>query len=122
MLCKAESVYRSQLRGVRPLLDFLDNGTALEGFCAADKVVGKGAAFLYCLLSVRAVYAPVMSKAAKAVLQDHGIRAYADVVVDAIFNHRRDGFCPMETATQHICDPQEALCAIRQTLEALRKA
>jgi len=120
VLCRGDTVVNSDLRGVQPLLGFLDAGTDLRGFCAADKVVGKGAAFLYCLLAVRAVYAPVMSKAAREVLERHGILAECDVQVDAIFNRRRDGFCPMEIATQNINDPQEALIAIRETLRKMQ--
>ena len=76
-LCQGDTVFTSTLRGVKPLLNFLEAGTDLQGFCAADKVVGKGAAFLYCLLGVRAVYAPVMSQAALEVLrqplEDHAV-------------------------------------------------
>ena len=121
-LCQEDAVFTSTLRGVKPLLNFLEAGTNLQGFCAADKVVGKGAAFLYCLLGVRAVYAPVMSQAALEVLQKHGIVARYDLLVDAIFNRRRDGFCPMETATKALDDPHEALLAIRKTLEKMHQS
>ena len=121
VLCRQDCVLTSRLRGVRPLLEFLDSGTDLRGFSAADKVVGKGAAFLYCLLGVRGVYAPVMSKAARQVLEAHGIYAVCQLQVEAIFNRRRDGFCPMEIATEHISDPRVALIAIRETLQKLAK-
>ena len=90
-----------------------------SGYSAADKVVGKATAFLYCLLGVTAVYTPVISQAALQVLTQHGIATEYDLCVPAIFNHRKDGFCPMETATRDISDPKQALCAIRSTLEKL---
>lgn len=120
VLCQGDTVYESRERGIRPLLLLLDEGRELNRFSAADKVVGKATAFIYCLLDVKAVYSPVMSQAALQVLRDHGICAQYDALVPAILNRRADGFCPMETATKQILDPQQALIAIRTTLEALR--
>ena len=120
VLCKEEAVYTSTARGVRPLVEFLDSGVDFHSFSAADKVIGKATAFLYCLLGVKEVYAQVISRSALQVLEDHGIAAGYDILTDAIFNHRKDGFCPMETATKNISDPQEALAAIRRTMEILR--
>lgn len=119
VLCRGGSRCESQLRGVTPLVELLDTGMDFSGYAAADKVVGKATAFLYCLLGVTAVYAPVISDAALQVLQTHGIEIEYDQCVPAIFNHRQDGFCPMETVTKNINDPEEALAAIRKTLEKL---
>ena len=119
VLCKGSSRVDSQLRGVTPLVDLLDTGMDFSGYSAADKVVGKATAFLYCLLGVKAVYTPVISEAALAVLQENGIDAQYDTCVPAIFNHRKNGPCPMESATKTITNPEEALVAIRQTLEKL---
>lgn len=120
VLCAGDAVYTSDQRGIKPLLGFLDAGIDLRGFSAADKVVGKATAFLYCLLGVKAVYAPVISRAALDVLGSFGIEAQYDVQAEAILNHRKDGFCPMETATKALDDPLQALHAIRKTLEKLQ--
>lgn len=120
VLCKEETIHSSTARGVRPLVEFLDSGADFRGFCAADKVIGKATAFLYCLLGIRAVYTPVISRSALQVLEDHQIAVTYDVLVDAILNHRKDGFCPMETATNDISDPAEALAAIRRTMVQLQ--
>lgn len=61
VLCRDGELFVSRERGVKPLLDWLDSGRDFRGFSAADKVVGKAAAFLYVLLGVREVRAPVMS-------------------------------------------------------------
>lgn len=118
VLCRGGDLYTSSERGVAPLLDFLDRG-GWSGFSAADKVVGKATAFLYVLLGVRAVYAPVMSSAAIRILQRRGIDCVCDTEVDAIFNRTRTGLCPMENAVRDIDDPQLALEAIRNTLARL---
>lgn len=119
VLCKEKQIYTSTQRGVAPLLAWLDGGTDLQGFSAADKVVGKAAAFLYCLLGVRAVYAPVMSKAALQVFTDHGIAASCDELSEGIINRRKDGPCPMESATKDIHDPEAALRAVRKLLQTM---
>ena len=90
-----------------------------QGFSAADRVVGRGAAFLYRLLGVKAVYARVMSEPAVRVLEEGGIAALPDRVVPGIVNRTGDGPCPFEAAVLEIRDPQEALRAIREKMAAL---
>ncbi len=118
VLCRAEQIHTSTARGVRPLLELLDNGSWAQ-FCAADKVVGKATAFLYVLLQIRAVYTPVISEAALDVLTRHGVDVQYQISVPAILNRRKDGFCPMETAVRDVDSPNEALPKIRATYLAL---
>lgn len=117
--CDGEACRVSRLRGVRPLLEWLDAGETLEGFSAADKVVGNGAAFLYVLLQVKEVYAPVMSRSAADTLEREGIPFFAEKIVPGIQNRKGTGSCPMESAVSGTEDPQEALEAIRRTLQKL---
>lgn len=119
VLCSGDQVLTSRLRGVKPLLSWLDEGLSLKGFSAADKVVGKAAAFLYVLLGVKEVYAQVMSRPAKAVLEDHGIPNGCEEEVAAIRNRTNTGFCPMETAVWSISELEKALIAIRQKFKEL---
>ena len=114
VVCKADSVYTTTQRGVAPLLNWLEAGTDLSGFSAADRVVGRGAAFLYCLLSVKEVHARVMSHPALEVLQAHGIAASADTYVPGIINRAGTGPCPFEAAVMEIQDADTALIAIRE--------
>ena len=117
--CKEEVVYTTTQRGVAPLLNWLDSKTDLKDFSAADRVVGRGAAFLYCLLGVKEVYALVMSRPAAEVLQSHGILADAGTFVEGIINRTGTGPCPFEAAVMDIQDTQEALNAIRMTRRKL---
>lgn len=121
VLCKTDTVYKSTRRGVAPLLQLLDESTDVRGFCAADRVVGKATAFLYCLLGVKQVHALVMSKPAYGVLRENGIDASYDTLVDGILNRQQSGPCPMEAATREIAEPAAALAAIRTTLQRLQK-
>lgn len=119
VLCCGEKTYHSELRGVRPLVEWLENGTDLKGFSAADKVVGKATAFLYILLGVTAVYARVISRSALQLLQQHGISAEYDTLAENIINRKGDGICPFEMAVLEVDDPYEAfrvICHKRQEL------
>jgi len=119
VLVKESITYTSMERGVKPLLDWLASDTDLQGFSAADKVIGKAAAFLYALAGVREVYAPVMSEAAIDVLKEYGIKAHHDFVVKGIMNRTKTGMCPMEQAVREISEPEAALTAIRQRIATL---
>ena len=122
VLCGDSGTYTSDRRGAAPLLEWLDSGIDVRGFSAADRVVGKATAFLYCLLGIRAVYARVMSKPALQVLTEAGIEASWDTLVEGIQNRTKTGPCPLEHATRSVTDANEALCAIRSALASLRKA
>ena len=117
VLCCGHEVHTSTARGVRPLLELPQKDWSR--FSAADKVIGKATAFLYVHLGIRAVYAPVISQAALLILQRSGIEVFFDMVVPAIFNRSRTGFCPMETAVKDIDDLDEALIAIHELCQKL---
>lgn len=119
VLCRDAVTYTATERGVKPLVRWLTEGTPLSGFSAADKVVGKATAYLYCLLGVKAVYAHVMSRSAALVLEENGIRAEAGTLVENIINRQGTGICPFEAAVLDIRTPEEALPAIRAKMEQL---
>lgn len=121
VLCRGEISYTATERGIKPLLTWLDSGLPVSGFSAADRVVGRGAAFLYCLLGVKAVYARVMSRPAAAVLETHCIDVQAGSLVDGIINRKGTGPCPFEAAVMDITDPAEALTAIRAKMAQMQK-
>ena len=119
VLQKGEVQYRSEKRGVAPMMDFLEEGLDLRGFCAADRVVGKATAFLFVLAGVRAVYGAVMSESARDVLLRYGVDCQAEKLVPYIINRRGDGACPMETAVREIEDPHDAYLAVKKTQKML---
>ena len=120
-VCGGEDVRTDTRRGVAPLLGWLDEGADLTGYAAADKVVGKAAAFLYLRLGVTTVYGGVMSRPAYDLLTAHGVAATYGALVPAIRNRAGDGDCPMETVTRPLTDPVEAERAVRQRLAELKK-
>ena len=120
MACKNGAVHTATERGVRPLLNWLDDGTDLMGASVADKVVGRGAAFLYRLLGVRSVYGGVMSMAAMKILRSGGIEAQWGMLAEGIRNRDNTGPCPIEYSTAVTDDPEEALMIIRAELNMRR--
>lgn len=121
VLCKSGTEYHSDLRGVNPLLDFLDSGYDFTGFSAADKTVGAGAAHLYVALGVKAVWANVISKVGRKILEENNIHVSFNECVPHIINRKGDGLCPIEKAVKDITATDAAIEKIRETLSNLRK-
>lgn len=119
VLCRDNEVLTTELRGVKPLVRWLMDGRSFEGFSAADKVVGKATAFLYCLLGVSDVYALVMSQSALDILRTNGIAARYDRLVEHIINRNGDGICPFEAAVLAIDRPEDALPVILEKMEQM---
>ena len=119
VLCRDGALTVSEHRGVAPLLEWLETGIS-PGFCAADKVVGRATAYLYCLLGAKAVHGRVMSEPALQVLRQHGITAQYETLVRQIRNRQNTGSCPMEAATADCQTPEHALAAIREALKNLQ--
>ena len=116
VLCHGDATHTDTRRGVAPLLALLDRGEDVSAFAAADKVVGKAAAFLYLRLGVAILHAAVISTSALDLLAAHGVTVTYDTLVPAIRNRAGDGYCPMETVTLPLTDPVEAEIAIRKRL------
>ena len=120
VLCKGETIHTSYSRGVKPLLDLLTEKEDLQGFSAADKVVGKAAALLYALLGVSEVYAGIVSEVALIAFATHQITVFYDTLVPAIRNRTNTGFCPMEESVWYCDNPEEAVELIQAKLAALQ--
>lgn len=105
VLCKGGSVYTSRESGIKPMLDFIAEGTDLNGFSAADKIVGKAAALLFAYAGVKAVYAQVLGDGAADVFEKYKIGYSYTTRTKNIINRTGSGQCPMEAA---VSDTEEA--------------
>lgn len=121
VICKGDNIHISQKRGVAPLIELLDSRIDVRGYSAADKAVGKAAAMLFVLLGVSEIYAAIMSRSAKKILDEYGIKYSCGEEVEYIINRKKDGMCPMEKAVMDIDDPAEAPKKIKETIEKMRK-
>ena len=119
VLCKGERTYTSTLRGVKPLVRWLEDKTDFSGYVAADKVVGKATAFLYLLLNIKAVYAQVISKSALQLLKQYGIKFEYDQLAENIINRQGTGICPFEERVLNLTDRDDAYRAIREKMDEM---
>lgn len=120
VLTNGDEIYTSKERGIKPLIYWLEDGKSKRDFSAADKVVGKAAAFLYVLLEVREVYAKTISEPAINVLKSHNIGVHYDTKADYIKNRTNTGRCPMESAVLGVKGPDEALAVLKEKLQAMK--
>lgn len=112
-------VFSTDRGGIAPLLELAEQGKDLTGFSAADKIVGKAAALLYCNMNISEVYAEVISHAAVEVFERFNRPYSYNKEVEYIINRKGDGMCPMEQAVRDISDPAEAVRALRAALDKL---
>ncbi|MBQ7047074.1 MAG: DUF1893 domain-containing protein [Oscillospiraceae bacterium] len=119
VILMGDCVYKSQKRGVAPIMELIKNGTQLNGFSVADRVIGKAAALLFVLAGIKEVYSPIMSEPAIEVFRENKIKISFDKSVPYIINRTGDGRCPMEEAVKNTNDPKKAFIAIQNKLNDL---
>ena len=122
VLCLDDMTFTSTANGIKPLNWWLRDGCRFEGFSAADKVVGRAAAFLYVLLGVKEIYADVLSESAIGVLDHYGIKWSYGKLVKNILNRTGDDLCPMEKIVLDHEDPDEAYSALKVKIAELMSA
>lgn len=95
-------------------------GAKLEGAAAADRVAGKAVALLCVCAGIREVYAEVLSRKAKIVFEENGIRHEWKELVGNILDLNKHGACPFEKAADAISDPKDAYRAFKALQESLK--
>jgi hypothetical protein len=94
-------------------------GARLEGASVADRVAGKAIALLCVYAKISEVYAEVLSRKAKVVFEENGIRHEWKALVDNILNLNKSGVCPFEKAAAEMSDPKDAYKAFKALQESL---
>ena len=122
VLYDGEVFLTSSLRGAAPLIEIIEQRGTLEGFCAADKVVGKAAALLYVKMKISAIYAGTISEGAVSVFEKYGVPFSFSIRCEYIINRKGNDLCPMEKAVKNIFTPEEAFTAICEKLAELRQS
>ncbi len=115
-------LYRSDLPGVRPLLELVDRFPGgLAGTTIADRVVGGCAARVFAMLGPDAVFALVGSVRARAVLDAAGIEYRPRRQVLEIRNRAGTDTCPFEQLSRHFTDTAGLIAAMRNRLAELSR-
>lgn len=111
----------SDLRGVMPIIDFINKGYDLSGASVADLVVGKAAAMLFIKAGIKDVDTIIISKPALKVLEEHHITVKYEKLVDNIINRNKTGLCPFESLVLDVDDVSIAYKLIIEKLESFKK-
>ena len=102
-------IFKSRSRGVNSFLAAIDRlGHRLEDASVADKVVGKAVALLCIYSHIRSIYGEILSRAAKAFLEENSVYTESGVIVDDILNAEKTSICPFERLVSEINDPEVA--------------
>ena len=120
VICKDLDICTSDVTGIRPLMKLIDEKKDCNGYSAADKIVGRAAAFLYTLLGVKNLYGEVMSKGAVEILKSKGINYEYKTLTEFIENRKKTGICPMDEAVQNCTNAEDACEAIRKKMKFLQ--
>ena len=120
VICKDADIVTSDITGIKPLINLIEEKKEYKGYSAADKVVGKAAAFLYTLLGVKNLYGKVMCKAAVEILKKEGINYEYTILTEFIQNRTKNGICPIEEAVQNCTNAEDAREAIREKTKFLQ--
>ena len=119
-LCRKGEVITDNGRGISPMMRFIAEGRDLNGYSAADVIVGKAAAMLFVKAGIAEVYGEVMSRSGWDYLRQHGVPCSCDTLTDKIINRKGDDICPMEKTVADISDVREGYEALKAKLLALQ--
>lgn len=117
-----DTIYTSQLKGIAPLINpTKENQLFFKDAIVVDRVIGKAAAMLLALSQVQYIYAYVLSRKAREILDAYKIDYDYEKLADYIVNRDHTGMCPMEKTVYDMTDLNEALAALIQKQEELSK-
>ncbi len=120
VLIKDEQVYISDKKGISPMIEYLQKNINLDGFSAADIIVGKAVAALFVKAGIKEVYGEVMSLAAIELLTKHGITYHYKYLTEKIINRDNTGICPMEQTVKDCDDIEKCYHLLKNKVQELR--
>lgn len=116
-------IFETASHGISGFLEAIENfGEKLEGASVADKITGRAIALLCIHSKVKAVYAVILSKGAKELLERNGIPHEWDSLVEKIFDLNKAGVCPFEKLAAEIANPKEAYRKLKALQNSLKRA
>ncbi len=116
-------VCTSEKRGITALLDYYEACKSFENFAIADRVIGKAAAMLMCMMNAKTVHAQTISRHALAFFEETGVNITYGILCDYVKNRTGDGICPMEEVALKSTTTKENLVSLlKQRLEELKNS
>ena len=121
VLCKNGNLISSKLKGIVPIMNLIAENANLNGYSAADLIVGKAVAMLFARCGIKAVYAQTLSKPGKAVLEKYDLQYEYGTLTESIKNRVGTDVCPMEKTVMTTEDLSEAFQLLKAKVEELRQ-
>lgn len=116
----SEITFEAVSHGISGFLEALEKlGDRVEGASVADRVVGRAIALLCVYAKVKAVYAMILSKKARAIFEKYAVYHELDSLVESVLDTDGVTLCPFEKLATRISNPAEAygrLKALQQSL------
>ena len=113
-------VFITRSHRISGFLEAIDQlGAKLENSSVADRIVGKAVALLCVYVKARNVYADVLSKKAKIVLNESEIVHDFKDLVENILNSDKSKLCPFEEIAEGISNPTEAYHSFKKLHKTL---
>jgi hypothetical protein len=119
-LCKNGETIVDDSKGISPMMKLLAQGQDLNGWSAADIIVGKAAAVLFVKAGIKQVYARVLSHSGKELLERFNIPCEYGTLTEIIINRRGTDICPMEKTVADIDDIEQGYLALQARLEQMK--
>ncbi len=121
VLCKDGKIISSALKGIAPIMNLIAENIDLNGYSAADLIVGKAVAMLFVRCGIKAVYAQTLSMQGKAVLKKYKIPYEYGTLTKFIVNRAGTDVCPMEKTVTNTEDLDEAYSLLKAKVKELRQ-
>ncbi|MBR1823791.1 MAG: DUF1893 domain-containing protein [Ruminococcus sp.] len=119
-LCKDGDFFTDDGRGISPMIRFIGENRDLNGYSAADIIVGKAAAMLFVRAGIVSVHGRTMSVSAREFLERHGIACTFETLTERIINRQGTDVCPMEKTVVEIEDVEDGYRALKTRLEEMK--
>jgi len=117
-------IFGTKLQGIAGFLEAIEKfgRGGLDGAFVADKVVGRAAALLCVFCGVKAVYAVVLSKGGREVLEENGVALEFESLVPSVLNKRKTDVCPFEKAVANVSRPEEAYEKLKSCMKEMAQS
>ena len=96
--------FLSDGKGIFDLLNIAKKPSSLKGAYAADRIVGRAAAFLYVRCKPEFLHVKTLSEGGAEILKKGNIPFEYETLTRNIMNRQGTGICPMDDAVKDIAD------------------